>query len=220
MKMVTLHDFYRSSASFRIRIALNLKRIRYDQVVHDLDTGAHRASAYLALNPQGLLPALEAGRQVLTQSAAILEFLEAAYPDPPLLPATPVEQARVRALFQSIAADTHPLTTMRAGRYLKTVLGCDDAAVTHWKQHWMIDGLSTFETQLAGDPWTGRYCHGGRVSFADLALVPQAVSAQKLGIDLDAFPTIARIVEHCMQLQAFRDAHPDACSPQPTLIKE
>ncbi|MEW6345894.1 MAG: maleylacetoacetate isomerase [Pseudomonadota bacterium] len=218
--MVTLHDFHRSSASFRVRIALNLKRLRYDQVVHDLDTGAHRASAYLAVNPQGLLPALVTGTQVLTQSLAILEFLETAYPDPPLLPATPLEQARVRALFQVVAADTHPLTTMRAGHYLKAMLGADDAAVKRWKQHWMIDGLAALETLLAADPATGRYCHGTHVSFADIALVPQVVSAQKLGIVIEEFPAIARIVEHCMQLQAFQDAHPDACSPQPTLIKE
>jgi maleylacetoacetate isomerase len=185
-------------------------------VVHDLDTGAHRASAYLAVNPQGLLPALVTGTQVLTQSLAILEFLETAYPDPPLLPATPLEQARVRALFQVVAADTHPLTTMRAGHYLKAMLGADDAAV----KRWMIDGLAALETLLAADPATGRYCHGTHVSFADIALVPQVVSAQKLGIVIEEFPAIARIVEHCMQLQAFQDAHPDACSPQPTLIKE
>ena len=218
--MFELHDFYRSSASFRVRIALNLKRLRYDQVVHDLDAGAHRAPAYLAVNPQGLLPALVAGRQVLTQTLAILEFLETVYPDPPLLPAAPAEQARVRALSQAVSADVHPLTTMRAGHYLKTVLGCDDAAVKHWKQHWMIDGLSAIETMLAADPATRWFCHGNRVSFADIALVPQIVSAQKLGIVIDEFPTVGLIVDHCMQLQPFRDAHPDACSPQPTLITE
>ncbi|WP_414449108.1 maleylacetoacetate isomerase [Burkholderia sp. 22PA0099] len=218
--MMTLHDFHRSSASFRIRIALNLKGLACEQVEQDLDAGAHRGSAYLALNPQGLLPALVVERRVLTQSSAMLEYLEVVYPEPPLLPPSPIDQARVRALFQAIAADTHPLTTMRAGRYLSNVLGADDAAVKRWKQHWMIDGLNAVETMLAADPATGDYCHGGRVSFADIALVPQAVSAQKAGIAIDRFPTVERIVGRCMQLQAFRDAHPDACSPQPALTKE
>ncbi|WP_176055005.1 maleylacetoacetate isomerase [Paraburkholderia caribensis] len=211
--MLTLHDFYRSSASFRVRIALNLKRLRYEQIVHDLDTGAHQQPRYVAINPQGLLPALVAGRQVLSQSLAILEFLEITYPDPPLLPAKPAEQARVRALFQAVAADIHPLTTMRVGHYLKTAFSCDDAAVLRWKQHWLVDGLSAIETMLAADPATGQFCHRDRVSFADIALVPQIVSAQKLGIVIDEFPTVARIVGDCMQLQPFRDAHPDAWTP-------
>ncbi|MGH8782874.1 maleylacetoacetate isomerase [Paraburkholderia sp.] len=212
--MVTLHHFYRSSASFRVRIALNLKKISYEQIVHDLDAGAQRSPAYLSVNPQGLLPALAVGRDVLTQSAAILEFLESTYPDPPLLPATPMEQARVRALFHIVAADTHPITTMRVARYLKTVLGCDEPTIQHWKQHWLIDGLTALEDVLASDPATGRFCHGDRVSLADVALVPQVVSALKLGVIVEAFPTVARIHEHCMQMDAFRDAHPDACQFQ------
>lgn len=211
--MLTLHEFYRSSASFRVRIALNPKRVNYRKVVHDLDAGAHRAGAYLAVNPQGLLPTLVAGRQTLFQSAAILEFLEDAYPDPPLLPGTPAEQARVRSLFHAVAADIHPLTTMRASVYLKSVLGADDAAVNRWKQHWIVDGFVALESMLATDEATVSYCHGSNVSFADIALVPQVVSASKLGVPMQEFPTIARVVENCMQLTAFQNAHPDAGSP-------
>ncbi|WP_116137456.1 maleylacetoacetate isomerase [Trinickia diaoshuihuensis] len=210
--MIVLHDFHRSSASFRIRIALKLKGIDYRAVVHDLDAGAHRSPQYLEINRQGLLPALEIGEQVLTQSAAILEHLDATYPDPPLLPNTTRGRARVRALFQMIASDTHPLTGMRVARYLKGSLGCDDATVGRWKRHWITETFTVLETMLAADPATGQFCHGDRPSLADIALVPQVVSARAAGVALEPFPSISRIFERCMHIEAFRSAHPDSCA--------
>jgi len=216
MKMM-LHDFYRSSASFRVRIALNLKGVDYTSVVQDLDRGAHRAPAYLEINRQALLPALQTDEGVLTQSGAILEYLDARFPDPPLLPVAQRDRARVRALFQIVACDTHPLTAMRVARYLKQTVGCDDALVLEWKRHWMLESLGVLERELASDPATGSCCHGERPTLADVALVPQVVSARTAGVALDAFPTISRIYENCMRLTAFREAHPDACSSQPAL---
>ncbi|KVM07568.1 maleylacetoacetate isomerase [Burkholderia ubonensis] len=220
MTMLTLHDFHRSSASFRVRIALNLKNVAYTSVVQDLDARAHRATAYLALNPQGLLPALQIGDHVLTQSSAIVEYLDDQYPEPPLLPAGALERARVRALFQTIASDTHPVTAMRVAQYLKQATGCADDLVLRWKQHWIVESLAALETMLAGSPGTGRFCHGDRPSLADIALVPQIVSARNVGVDITPYPTVSRIHDACMQLAAFRDAHPDTCSSNPAYHKE
>ncbi|NTX26707.1 maleylacetoacetate isomerase [Burkholderia pyrrocinia] len=218
--MLTLHDFHRSSASFRVRIALNLKGVAYTAVVQDLDARAHRADPYLSINPQGLLPALRIGDRVLTQSSAIIEYLDDEYPDPPLLPAGTQERARVRALFQTVAADTHPITAMRVAQYLKEATGCDDDVVLRWKQHWITTSLGALETMLAGSAETGRFCHGDRPSLADLALVPQIVSARNVNIDIAPYPTVSRIHDACMQLAAFRDAHPDTCSSHPAYNKE
>jgi maleylpyruvate isomerase len=218
--MITLHDFYRSSASFRVRIALNLKGLAYQSMVRDLDTGAQSSPGYRSINPQGLLPALEIDGHVLTQSAAILEFLDAKFPEPPLLPKTELERARVRALFQFVVSDTHPITTMRVGRYLKQSLDCEDAAIARWKQHWITECLSVLETALASDRATGRFSHGNQVSLADVALVPQVVSARGLGLSIERFPTVSRIYEACMQVTAFENAHPDKYPTTPTLNKD
>lgn len=208
-----LHGFHRSSASFRVRIALNLKEIAYQTVTHDLTQGAHRVASYLAVNPQGLLPALEDHGVTLTQSSPIIEYLDEHVPSPALLPAGAADRARVRALAQIIAADTHHVTTMRVSAYLKTRLGCDNAGVQAWQHHWLKESFGAVECALARDPRTGRYCHGDTPTIADIFLVPQAVSAQRLGFDVDAYPTIARIVAACLRVPAFAQAHPDYPAP-------
>ncbi|WZB60816.1 glutathione S-transferase N-terminal domain-containing protein [Achromobacter xylosoxidans] len=160
-----------------MRIALNLKRVEYRTVTHDLSQAEHRAPAYLTINPQGLLPALEDGDRILTQSLAIIEYLEARFPQPPLLPPDPAGAAQVRALFQVIAADTHALASMRVGAYLKQRLGHDDAQVRAWQHHWIGQSFDALETLLSRDPSTGEFSHGDRPSLADIALVPQAHTA-------------------------------------------
>lgn len=209
MFLITLHGFQRSSASFRVRIALNLKRVEYRTVTHDLSLAEHRAPAYLTINPQGLLPALEDGSRILTQSLAIIEYLEARFPQPSLLPPDPAGAARVRALFQVIAADTHALASMRVGAYLKQRLGHDDAQVRAWQHHWIGQSFDALETLLSRDPSTGEFSHGDRPSLADIALVPQAHTAGRNGLELGAWPTISRISDACLRLPAFAQAHPD-----------
>ncbi|MFM0736486.1 maleylacetoacetate isomerase [Paraburkholderia xenovorans] len=208
-----LHGFYRSSASYRTRIALNLKGLAYETVSHDLTTGEHQAPSYLAINPQGLLPALEIDGAVLTQSGAIVEYLEERYPNPALLPADALARARVRALFQVIAADTHHVTSMRVGAYLKKRLEHDEAQLRAWQHHWLTQSFGAFEQLLTKSPATGRFCHGDRPTLADLALVPQVFAARRLDLDIGRWPTLARIVEACQDEKGFQDAHPDRHNP-------
>lgn len=203
-----LHGYFRSSASFRVRIALNLKQLPYEAVSHDIAQRAHREPAYLALNPQGLVPTLEVDGAVLTQSLAIVEYLDARYPEPPLFPADPSARARVTSLAASIAADIHPLGTVRVARYLSEQLGADPEAVLGWQRHWAAEGLRAFEQRLQ-DGFTGRFSHGDTPGVADLFLVPQVVTARRAGVDIDAYPTIARIVDTCLEVPAFRHALPE-----------
>lgn len=207
-----LHDYHRSSAAFRVRIALNLKNVAYSVRTWNLDARDHYSPAYVHINAQGLLPTLVDGSLTLTQSAAIVEYLEEKIRTAPLLPDDLAGRARVRAIFNQLVCDVHPLTTRRVGRYLDEQLGAPAQAVTEWKQAWIINGLRTLDATLAADPRTGAFCHGDTPSLADIALVPQVVSAQALQIDINTVPTIAEIFDHCMKLPAFRDAHPDHCS--------
>jgi maleylpyruvate isomerase len=207
--LIKLHGFYRSSASYRVRIALNLKHIPYETLTHDLTLGEHRAPGYLAINPQGLLPAIEDEGAVLTQSAAIIEYLEERYPEPALLPADPLGRARVRALFQLIAADTHHVTSMRVSAYLKTRLEHHDTQVREWQHHWLTESFGALEALLAKSPHTGRFSHGDQPTLADIALVPQVYSARRLGLAFDAWPLIQRISDACSEESAFLQAHPD-----------
>lgn len=213
-QLIKLHGFYRSSASYRTRIALNLKGLAYETVSHDLTTGAHREPVYLEINPQGLLPALEVDGAVLTQSGAIIEYLEERYPNPPLLPAGALERARVRALFQLIAADTHHVTSMRVGVYLKTRLEHNDVQLRAWQHHWLTQSFEAFEQLLTRSPATGRFCHGNQPTLADLGLVPQVFAAQRLDLDIGKWPTLARIVDTCRNEEAFQQAHPDRHNAQ------
>lgn len=209
MGNIVLHNYFRSSTSFRVRIALNLKGIGYDYVSHHLRLGRHRDPAYLAVNPQGLVPALvwEDGT-VIAQSLAILEFLDEVRPEPPLLPADPAGRARVRQIAQIVACDIHPVNNLRVLNALRSRYGADDAGIADWFRHWVKESFEPLETSLASSGATGRFCHGDAVTIADLCLVAQVANNARFGVDMTPYPTIARINEACMALPAFADAAP------------
>lgn len=205
-----LYTYFRSSAAYRVRIALNLKGLAYDAVpVHLLrDGGEQLQPAYRAVNPAGLLPALDDGAAAIGQSLAIIEYLDESRPDAPLLPADAAGRARVRALALTIAADTHPLGNLRVLKYLTGVLNVTEEQKLAWLRHWMGTGLAAFEQLLATDARTGRFCHGDTPTLADCCLVPQVFNAQRFQLDLSPYPTIMRIHAACAELPAFQQAHP------------
>ncbi len=207
-----LHTYFRSSAAYRVRIALNLKGLAYDSVpVHLLRAGGeHRRAAYLALNPAGLVPALEDDGAVLSQSLAIIEYLDETHPAVALLPGSALERARIRAIAQAVACDIHPLNNLRVLKYLKDALGVSDEEKDAWYRHWVTVGLAALEAMLANDPRTGDFCHGETPSLADCCLVPQVFNARRFDCDLSSMPTVMRIVERCEALEAFRLAAPEA----------
>jgi maleylacetoacetate isomerase len=204
----TLHGYFRSSASFRVRIALNLKGIHYDSIAHHLRRGEQRDPTYLSLNPQGLVPTLLAEDEVVRQSLAIIEFLDETVPTPALLPADPPGRARVRALAQVIACDIHPLNNLRVLQYLRDPLKQPEEAVRRWYQRWVTDGFAALERLLTSQPLAGRYCHGDQPGLADICLIPQVVNARNFECDLTLFPTIMRIFNSAMELEAFERASP------------
>jgi maleylacetoacetate isomerase len=205
-----LYDYFRSSAAYRVRIALNLKGVVPDErtFVH-LRSGNQRAQDYLALNAQGLVPALalDSGA-VLTQSLAIIEYLEEIHPEPPLLPADPVARARVRAIALAIACEIHPLDNLRVLNYLIGTMGATKEQKDGWYRYWIDVGFEALEKTLARDPATGRYCHGDHPTLADICLVPQLANARRFAIDLAPYPTLTRIEAACHALPAFADAAP------------
>lgn len=205
-----LYTYFRSSAAYRVRIALNLKAISYDAApVHLLRNGGEQLSdAYRAINPASLLPTLEDDGNLIGQSLAIMEYLEDTHPQTPLLPAEPAGRARVRALALTIAADTHPLGNLRVLKYLTGELALSDEVKLAWQQHWLRTGMSALEALLVNHPRTGRYCHGDTPTLADCCLVPQVFSAQRFGVDMTPYPTVARIHAACNELPAFQQAHP------------
>jgi maleylpyruvate isomerase len=205
-----LYTYFRSSAAYRVRIALNLKGLPYDAVpVHLVKHGGEQLQdQYRAINPSALVPTLEDGGAMLTQSMAILEYLEEMHPQVPLLPPAPLARARVRALAQLVACDIHPLNNLRVLRYLVRTLGVADDAKNEWYRHWVREGFAALEAHLARDSMPGRYCHGDTPTFADCFLVPQVYNAQRLDVDLTPYPTIARINDACVELPAFIAAHP------------
>jgi maleylacetoacetate isomerase len=207
-----LISYFRSSAAFRARIALNLKGIAHDIVPRHLlrDGGAQFTPEFLALNPAALVPVLRDDDATLTQSLAIIEYLDETHPAVPLLPATPLERARVRALAMSIACEIHPLNNLRVLTYLTGELGIDADGKQRWYRHWVETGLGAVEGLLAGHPQTGRFCHGDSPTLADCCLVPQIVNAQRFGCHLDHVPTAMAIHERCMALDAFQRAAPAA----------
>jgi len=206
-----LHNYFRSSASYRVRIALNLKGLSYDYLpVHLRRNGGEQfAPAFRALNPQQSVPVFETGAHRLTQSLAIIEFLEETYPDPPLLPQAPLERARVRALALDIACEVHPLNNLRVLDYLERELSVSAEARTAWYKHWVALGLGALEAQLAGNPQTGMFCHGDRPSLADCCLIPQLFNARRFKCDLAEYPTLLTIEGNCNALRSFQDAAPD-----------
>ncbi len=206
--MLRLHTYFRSSTSHRVRIALNLKGLAYEPVYVHLLKGEQRQADYLALNPQGLVPLLEDGEVRVSQSLAIIDYLERTRPEPALLPADPAGEARVRSLALTCACDMHPLGNLRVLKYLKEPLSLDQAARDAWCRHWMELGLAALEQRLAHDPETGRFCHGDRPTVADVCLVPQVVSAERWATDLTPYPTVRRIHEACLELDPFVRAMP------------
>ena len=204
-----IYGYFRSSAAYRVRIALNLKGLAPERVFVHLREGAQLAAGYLALNPQGLVPMLVADDgTVLTQSLAIVEWLDETHPEPPLLPGSAADRARIRAIALAIACDIHPLNNLRVLRYLAGPLAVPEPARDTWYRHWCDVGLAALETQLAREAATGRYCHGDAPTLADVCLVPQLANARRLSVDLTRYPTLLRIDEACNLLPAFADAAP------------
>lgn len=208
---LTLYSYWRSSAAYRVRIGLNLKGLDYALApVHLLrDGGQQHAPDYVALNPQQLVPSLRDGERVLTQSLAILEYLEETRPQPPLLPADAAGRARVRALAQLVACDIHPLNNLRVLQFFDRQWNVPQPERDDWVLHWMREGFTAMEAMLAASPDTGRYCHGDTPGLADCCLLPQLYNARRFKLDLDAFPTLLRIEAACLQLPAFDAARPE-----------
>ena len=204
-----LYSYFRSSAAYRVRIALGLKGLEYEYIPVHLAMGEQRADAYRALNRQELVPTLVDGAAVITQSLAIIEYLDEVHPVPPLLPPEPAGRARVRAIALSIACDIHPLDNLRVLRYLTRTLGLADAVKDAWYRHWIDVGLAALEAQLAAAAATAAFCHGAAPTLADVCLVPQLANARRSNIPLDAYPTLVRIDANCRALDAFARAAPD-----------
>jgi len=205
-----LHNYFRSSASFRVRIALALKGLDYEYAsVHLLKGGGEQfAAEFTAMNPAALVPVLDDDGIVLTQSLAIIEYLDETRPQPPLLPPDAAGRARARAIALAIACEIHPLNNLRVLGYLSKTLGVSEEEKTAWYRHWVETGLATVEAMLAGDPRTGLCCHGDTPTLADICLVPQIVNAQRFNARLDHVPTVMRIHEHCLTLPAFAKSVP------------
>ena len=211
-----LYTYFRSSAAFRVRIALNLKGLAYEPAFVHLAKGEHRAPGYGAVNPQALVPALEDSGKLLTQSLAIIEYLDETQPKVPLLPKDPLGRARVRSLSMLIACEIHPINNLRVLQHLKRALGQSDEQFNSWYRHWIADGLAKFEADLANTKGTGRFCHGDAPTMADCCLVPQIFNAQRYQCDTAAYPTTMRVFAECMKLDAFDRAQP---SKQPDAEK-
>jgi maleylacetoacetate isomerase len=204
-----LYGYFRSSAAYRVRIALNLKGLAYDQTFVHLARLEQLAESFAAINPQKLLPVLKTDSgQLLTQSLAIIEYLEEIHPQPALLPKDPLERARVRALALAVACEIHPINNPRVLRYITGKLGVSEAQRDDWYRHWVEEGLQAVEQMLVSSPQTGRFCHGDSPTLADLCLVPQVANGRRFKADLSGCPTVLRIDAECQKLKAFADAAP------------
>jgi maleylacetoacetate isomerase len=203
-----LYTYFRSSAAYRVRIALAYKGLAHDAAYVSLPKKEHHADAFRAVNPQALLPALEDGGRVLIQSLAILEYLDETHPEPPLLPKAPLDRAYVRAVSQIVACELHPLNNLRTLRYVKHSYKLDDDGVNTWYRYWIADGFGMLEGYLAREGRAGRYCYGDMVTIADCCLVPQVFNAQRYECDLGPYPTIVRVFGECMKLDAFTSTQP------------
>lgn len=210
MQTMILYDYYRSSACFRVRIALNLKGLDYQAVpVHLVNDGGRQFSdAYQKINTQNLVPSLQAGNKIITQSLAIIEYLNDIHPTPALLPGEPYEKALIRSFALSIAADIHPLNNLRVLKYLTNQLGLSEDKKKEWIQHWIAKGLTALEKQLTTYNTSGDFCFGNELTLADICLVPQLYNARRFDCDLGAYPTLVRIDAHCQQSAAILAAWP------------
>jgi len=207
MSRPILYDYFRSSAAYRVRIALNLKGVDYESRQIDLRDDQQKSGEYRALNPQGLVPMLEIDGHRLTQSLAIINYLDLRYPNQPLIPASAADRAHVVAMALTIACDIHPLNNLRVLRYLKNELGHSQDEVDAWYAHWIKEGLPALEALAA--PRAGKYLFGDGPTAADVCLVPQLYNARRFDVPLDAFPTLLRAEENANKLEAFAAAHPD-----------
>ncbi len=207
-----LYSYFRSSAAFRVRIALHLKQLPFDCApVHLLrDGGQQLTDEYRLLSPDALVPAFADGNVVLQQSLAIIEYLDEVYPEPPVLPKAPADRAYVRAIALQIACEIHPLNNLRVLKYLKHALDVEEAAKSDWCRHWIETGFAALEVRLAHDPRVGTLCFGDTATLADLYLVPQVFNAHRLSIEMQRYPTLRRIYDHAMTLAAFQAAAPSA----------
>jgi maleylacetoacetate isomerase len=206
-----LYTFFRSSASYRVRIALNLKGLDYEQVPIHLRRGGGEqfAAAYKAINPQGLVPALEDDGHVLIQSLAIMEYLDERYPKPPLLPFEPAERALVRSMALIVACEVHPIQNLRVLVYLRRKLNQSEDDLNRWAQHWIDLGLSALEQMIGASTKRSKFCFGDTPTIADICLVPQLANARRFGCDLSRFPTLLQIETNCAALSAFANAAPE-----------
>jgi len=206
-----LYTFFRSSASYRVRIALNLKGLEYERApIHLRRGGGEQFSPdYKAKNPQALVPTLEDGGRLFTQSLAIIEYLEEIYPEPPLLPKDPTDRATVRAMALAVACEIHPIQNLRVLSYLRSELKHSEAEANRWAQYWIGLGFAALEQMVLTAPQRGKFCFGDAPSLADLCLVPQVANARRFGCDLSSYPTLARIDAHCSTLPAFVKAAPE-----------
>lgn len=207
-----LYDYYRSTAAYRVRIALNLKHILYEPCsVHLLNQGGEQfQAAYQSINPQSLVPSLVAEGHVLTQSLAIIEYLDETHPEPPLLPHHPIDKADVRSLAQMIACDIHPLNNLRVQNMLKSQFSADDAALIEWMQHWMTLGFNAIEQRLEQFKRSKPVCYGEQFSLADLCLIPQVYNAKRYHVSLKPYPLICAINDYCLEEAAFQKAAPES----------
>ena len=206
-----LYNYFRSSASYRVRIALALKGLDYDYMPVQLARNEHFKASYAALSPSRLVPLLKDDERIVTQSLAIIEYLDELHPQPPLLPGTALERARIRALALDVACEIHPLNNLRVLRYLVHDLKVSEDDKNRWYRHWVETGLEAVEQQLASHPATGRFCHGDAPTLADVVLVPQIHNAKRMDCRLDHVPTVMRVFEACMAHDAFAKTQPSAC---------
>ena len=206
-----LFTYFRSSAAYRVRIALNLKGLPYESVPRDFmkNGGEHRLPEFLALNPQGLIPVLEDGQTVVSQSLAIMEYLEETRPEVPLLPEGPADRAQVRAMCQLIACDVHPLNNLRVLQYLKNSMGQDELSVATWYRHWIGEGFFALEALVQRYSCSGDVCFGDRISMADACLVPQVYNARRFDTDLTPYPGLCAVTARLESLPAFQQAAPE-----------
>jgi maleylacetoacetate isomerase len=211
-----VYGYWRSSAAYRLRIALALKNLSYEYAAINLAAGAHNEAQWGAINPQNLVPVLEQDGDRLYQSLAIIEYLEEMHPQPPLLPRTPLERARVRSLALIVACEIHPLNNPRVLNYLTGKVGTSEEQKLAWYSHWVSAGFTALEKRLATERGTGAYCHGDAPGLADVCLVPQVANAVRFKVDLEPFPLIRRINATCLEHEAFRQAAPQN---QPDAVK-
>lgn len=212
MAKAILYDYWRSSASYRVRIALNLKRVDYERVAIDLLAGDQRGDAHLLRNPQGFVPTVIADGKALTQSLAIIDYLDAQVPAPPLMPRDPADRAHVLAMALTVACDIHPLNNLRVLKRL-TAMGIDQPARDDWYRHWVKEGLDALEIMAA--PRAGRFLFGDSPGLADICLVPQLYNARRFDLPLESYPTLLRADREAGRLDAFAAAHPDRVAPPP-----